>query len=100
MKKIVEFESKPTALAAAYYPTYTAEDGTAQKLSLTGDETISTICPGCGCGHAMSFDEFILSIHGGDIWSTQMYCGQCSRNIVDNRNNKEAKITRNGRDIK
>jgi hypothetical protein len=61
-----------------YVLNHTDESGNAHRLTLNGEEIITTACPVCRESHDLSLDDFIKYLQFGDIFSTQIYCRECS----------------------
>ena len=81
MPEAAASESKaPEVLSCPYFLHCAAEDGTVHKIELTGEKTVSTICPLCGEEHTFTFDAFLDFIKDGALYGTMIYCLKCSEN--------------------
>ncbi|MDR1668685.1 MAG: hypothetical protein LBR76_01840 [Oscillospiraceae bacterium] len=68
-----------TPLSCPYYLNYDDEGGTAYRIRLTGDETVSTLCPKCGKEHTIDFSLFVDIVRDDGIYGSMVHCDECSQ---------------------
>lgn len=51
-------------------------------------DNVFTVCPSCGVEHKVELDD-ILRSEDADLYSTKIYCGECSRRRVEQRHAEE-----------
>lgn len=73
---------RPIVLFSTYTLTHTDDTGTAHKLELTGDETVTTHCPECDAEVTLTLLELANIMAGGefDFYGTSVLCRPCTKN--------------------